>query len=1677
MTPVAGLYGSEITYACTNQAGSYCYSPSYGGPVASTATAVQPYLDRAARNWGCDWNFSYSGPYQHASGAWVKWYGTQADNNHGCGVVWWNPKMQAAYFLPNTYRSGNVALASRGATVSVSSTHSAGTPASALIDSNRRGNPWDYGGGWSSLYRAGYPTASSPEWIQISFNGPKLLSEIAVSTLQDNYSSPVEPYINQTFSKYGIRDFSVQYWNGSAWVSIQSFYSNNQVYRRVTFNPIKTEKIRIYITAALNGAARVTEVEAYETNKVSKKVYETYQTRNWDSGILGMPISNPIPYDWTYSTSQLFENGRIDYGNGPPEVVLDGQLGTDLNVARVHNGGVASSSGAYPTQPVWPINDGRRGSPYDSSIAQHAYWASGTHSAVNCNNGNWWVRVDFVATREISEIALSSLQDDYWVGTEPTSTTVTSYYGNVDFRLQYCPEGTACEANGSGWVEPAGGHIIGNVKAQNSVTFDPVRATAVRAVLDCAQSTHAYVVELEAWQRGRTPDTDGSITSWSTTSLFAARYDHTATLLASGKVLVAGGAANSTSFLTSAELYAPSTGSWSAAGSLSYPRRRHTATLLPSGKVLVTGGYASNGGASQATAELYDPDTNTWSSTNSLTTARSNHTATLLPSGKVLVVGGNNQSQYLSSAELYDPTTGTWSSAGSLNGARYDHTATLLLSGKVLVAAGFGPHADSMWTQLPTAELYDPATNSWSSTGALSRGRRATTATLLPSGKVLVTGGETSEPSPLSAASSAELYDPTTDTWSAAGSLNRGRFYHTATLLPSGKVLVTGGRGQYAPTENIITLPTTELYDPETNTWSPALSLPTPRNSHTATALASGAVLVVGGLANGYTVGTAAVFGSPPSIAGVEADIEVGYVNPQLHTVTKSPVEYLRGSDEVIVWDRKFDGVDLLTDARSAQLPDGSWTTRFLRELSGPEPVRHAEVWTFQQAAQSVGLDPTKVRARLVFRPEFEQSKKVPNPTNAADVELVVKSYRLTIELADDDAMTITYVDAYTGGFIEEIQQHMHVVVPTMKYGMVNLDAASGTQSPWILRDPVRASLRNASSQPMNGQGLVSAPPKDSNGFPVPADLDYLPLISTVPDYTNDIAFGLQQSWDYYLAKFGRRGLRNVQPSTIAIANDAVVYFDPATYNSPNLGMNWRTGAITVFRTANSDWERMLTADIIGHEWSHAVWANETGHRHPNYRWGANGGINEANSDLFGQLIEARAKATAGLQVDPDAITDNWVVGQDAKDKRLMCTPSQSTDTLIRDYWVPAIEDPKENMPAHRAVGPLDRVFCLLGRGMRPDMSPNDPELQSPIVPDGFPALGAATVGRLQYETLPYLRSYPVPATYYNQREAMLRAATKLFGEYSPEYKAVQDAFAVIYVGPRADRVKPIITLNSGVVSPSDPISVGVAAANPVRSVTFKLDGTGIGMATSPPWQVKAPNKPPGQYALQVTAVDTHRNETTTNFVLTLRDTTVPELCEIKVGPSGGPAGEVNVILSGRDDVSGLSGLEIYQSGAPWPVKVDYTATAPGTGRSLVFTNTFAPGTYSFQGWCGDKANNTAKTLFRSHTVGSLVPPCGTHAAAGSNTPDQRTFEMGMTSGTVKLTYQTLIVHDRIKVIYQGIVIYDTQCVATGDPAPAWANTFDFSGSSSQLTVRVEPNCLGGSGGTTTQWNYQLSCP
>jgi WD40 repeat protein len=211
-----------------------------------------------------------------------------------------------------------------------------------------------------------------------------------------------------------------------------------------------------------------------------------------------------------------------------------------------------------------------------------------------------------------------------------------------------------------------------------------------------------------------------------------ARQYHTATLLPDGKVLVVGGERGDIGVRGTAEIYDPSTDIWTPTEMTNLARTSHTATLLPDGKVLIAGGLNGNVDSAPATtAEIYDPSSDTWTLTARMHYPRiAGHATALLETGKILVAGGGYQDP---TAELYDPDTGVWTLTGSMR-VPGDHLAmTTLPDGKVLVA---GHSTD-------TAQFYDPASGAWTLTGATNYGHPYPALTRLLDGKILITGGPT----------------------------------------------------------------------------------------------------------------------------------------------------------------------------------------------------------------------------------------------------------------------------------------------------------------------------------------------------------------------------------------------------------------------------------------------------------------------------------------------------------------------------------------------------------------------------------------------------------------------------------------------------------------------------------------------------------------------------------------------------------------------------------------------------------------------------------------------------------------------------------------------------------------------------------------------------------------------
>lgn len=291
-----------------------------------------------------------------------------------------------------------------------------------------------------------------------------------------------------------------------------------------------------------------------------------------------------------------------------------------------------------------------------------------------------------------------------------------------------------------------------------------------------------------------------------------------------GHVLVAGGrtAGAGLPATGSAELFDVRTRRWTVASPMTVPRASPCAARLPAGTVLVAGGS----GAVADTAEVYDPASDSWlPTTTRMAVGHDQATCVALPSGKVLITGGLNQvgSGSTAVAELYDPVTGAFTTTGSMVSARYRHSATLLEDGRVLVAGGCTGGSPCAATT-PTAELYDPVTGTWSATGSLPVGVFGHTATLLYS-KVLVVGGCQSEghcgpwgARTGSAEAGASLFDPSTGTFTPAGAMSTGRVGHAVRVdLPwlgaAPKVRILGGTYDGAGAR------TTDVYDIPSGTW------------------------------------------------------------------------------------------------------------------------------------------------------------------------------------------------------------------------------------------------------------------------------------------------------------------------------------------------------------------------------------------------------------------------------------------------------------------------------------------------------------------------------------------------------------------------------------------------------------------------------------------------------------------------------------------------------------------------------------------------------------------------------------------------------------------------------------------------------------------------------------------
>jgi MYXO-CTERM domain-containing protein len=319
--------------------------------------------------------------------------------------------------------------------------------------------------------------------------------------------------------------------------------------------------------------------------------------------------------------------------------------------------------------------------------------------------------------------------------------------------------------------------------------------------------------------------------SWSTLpSLSKPRRGHSATTLADGSVLVAGGHDNGDAPVLLAERFDPKTNAWSAAGSTSAPHSDGTMALLPSGKVLIAAG--EDDATRTSAAELWDPSTKTWSDTASISAKRTGAASIALPSGKILLVGGEDVATTISSAaEIYDETTGKWTLTASVTPKSYAKLVRLD-DGRILAIGGHGSE------QL--AEVYDETKGTWTATGTLTGNRNGSIAArLFGKGALVAGGGQVA-----AANSTSELFDPASNTWSKGPPMATKRALAAGCVFGSGRVLVVGGDDG---TTGAIATSAAEVYDPSTNTFVSSGAFPQPTASAACTTLLDGRVMVVSG--------------------------------------------------------------------------------------------------------------------------------------------------------------------------------------------------------------------------------------------------------------------------------------------------------------------------------------------------------------------------------------------------------------------------------------------------------------------------------------------------------------------------------------------------------------------------------------------------------------------------------------------------------------------------------------------------------------------------------------------------------------------------------------------------------------------------------------------------------------
>lgn len=406
----------------------------------------------------------------------------------------------------------------------------------------------------------------------------------------------------------------------------------------------------------------------------------------------------------------------------------------------------------------------------------------------------------------------------------------------------------------SGQLLPTTATPLPDLPVSASPVPEPTKAIAPSAPTSPATATpvptptkHAEPTSLPAGKSGviiTTPTPAGSMGAFSAfdvapgPALRVPRFWHTATRLMDGRILLISGSWARDAYLTDVNIFDPATGQTSRAAPINTPQHFHTATLLPDGRVFVIGG-GTIGSVPAYNAEVYDPVSDTWTVVQLPNLHGHAPTATLMKNGRVLIVGGNTGTERV---DIFDPKTNAWSEAQPLPSERMFHAAQLLEDGRVLIVGGNPPAGGD-------AQVYDPRINTWTATGPMAEsGRWLVESIRLSDGRVLVAGGVLPDPSVPPPSTGVEIYDPASNTWTAAADLAQPRVFYNLVLLPTGQVLAIGGARDWdccwTSTSFVREI---ELYDPISDQWRIVGTLPSPRAGSAAVLLPNGSVWVTGG--------------------------------------------------------------------------------------------------------------------------------------------------------------------------------------------------------------------------------------------------------------------------------------------------------------------------------------------------------------------------------------------------------------------------------------------------------------------------------------------------------------------------------------------------------------------------------------------------------------------------------------------------------------------------------------------------------------------------------------------------------------------------------------------------------------------------------------------------------------